>query len=363
MPIVANTIQLANIDEELKRLWDEEQGKNKIRACLFTFIVYAQKTKYASFDKDVIQSIISKFPCRIILIICDDEAKEDALRTSVSLEAPNQNVFCETIQVEVAGALIQRVPFIVLPQILPDLPVFLFWMQDPSQEHTVLPALEPFASRILFDAQSTTNLTSFSRSVIALMDRFECQIGDLNWSALTGWRTLLAQTFEDPDLLDALIQSSFIQINYCGSHEKGFSFALLKAAYLQAWLAAQLGWTFKSLEQKEELICLHYSQRGREIAIHLIPIETAELPKGTIHSIEMESDAKQSHTVFTRHPSTKQVFIQYSDQECCHLPHALFLKGDQPGQAVIDEIFSLGSKEHYRAMLETFSQIPWDSLK
>lgn len=195
-------IQIADLNDELTRLWDKEQGQKKIRASLFSLILYVQKTEKTAFFQRLMRSVVSKFPCRVILIINDTHSKENSLRTSVSSETISEQdlkIFCEIIQIEVAGKLIERVPFLILPHILPDLPVYLLWTQDPSLENAVLPHLEPLANRIIFDSESTKDLQNYSRAVLSLLQRFHCAIGDLNWSALSGWRNIFAQVFNNQE--------------------------------------------------------------------------------------------------------------------------------------------------------------------
>lgn len=364
MTTMQNLIQLANINEELKRLWDEEQGKDKIRACLFNLIIYSQKAERASFCKEMIHSVISKFPCRVIVITTDDQTKEDYLRTGVTTETVTvgvSQIFCEIIQVEVAGKLIERVPFIVLPHILPDLPVYLLWTQDPSTENAVLPHLLPFAKRIIFDSEATVDLQKFSQSVLSLVDHFECELGDLNWSALNGWRRIITTVFDTPEMLIRLVQSHIVRIGYFRNPTQFHPHNEIEAAYLQAWLAAQLGWSFQSIENNEGNVRLSYKRLSQDVAIFLTPVEDKgfSLSPGALISLEIESYRSKAHIVFKRHPDTRQVFIQYSDEECCELPLFLLLGGTQHGQEIIEEIFYTHPGQHYKNMLQVLSQIPW----
>jgi hypothetical protein len=86
MATMQNPIQLADINEELIRLWDAEQGQKKVRASLFNFILYVQKAERAGFYQSLIKSVVSKFPCRVMMILNDTQQAEEYLRTSVSSE-------------------------------------------------------------------------------------------------------------------------------------------------------------------------------------------------------------------------------------------------------------------------------------
>jgi len=365
MTMTQESIQLINIDQELRRLWDEEQGKDKVRACLFTLIIYSQKSERDPFCQEMIRSVISKFPCRVILITSDEKTTSDSLSTRVTTETIKSGqlqVFCEIIHVQASGLnTLNRIPFIVLPHILPDLPVYLLWTQDPSAENAILPHFEPFARRIIFDSESTANLQKFSQSILGLMKRFQGEVGDLNWSALKGWKTLFRTFFETQELLEVLRQSTRIVISYNRKSTQFYRHTEIRAAYLQAWLAAQLGWNFQSIEKEERLFRLNYSQQSLQTEIILVEDEAQELSPGSITSVEIESLKNKAHIVFRRHPEVRQVFVQYSDQERCELPYALFLCGAHHGQEIVDEIFNDQTGTHYKNMLQVLAQIPWEN--
>jgi glucose-6-phosphate dehydrogenase assembly protein OpcA len=364
MTMIQDPIQLTDINTALSRLWDREQGQKKMRASLFNLILYVQKNERVSFYQSLIKSVVSKFPCRVMLILCDDQSKEEYLRTSVSSETVGEKelqIFCEIIQVEVAGKLIERVPFIILPHILPDLPVNLLWTQDPSTENSVLPHLEPVANRIIFDPESMPDLQNYSRTVLSLMHRFHCEIGDLNWSALSGWRTIFVQVFNTPEALLSLLQSTLIRVHY-KSENSSQKHAETEAIYLQGWLASRLNWKFESLEVDKGNIRVTYRRPVKEVTILLIPQESNQVGAfGTILEVELESAKDKGHYCLKRHPETRQVFIQYANKDLCFLPYTSYLSGPAQGQELIEEILYPSDRKHYREMLETLALIPWSA--
>ncbi|NGX54402.1 MAG: hypothetical protein KR126chlam2_00012 [Chlamydiae bacterium] len=355
-------IQLINLDQELATLWDKEQGQNRTRACLFNLVIYTQKAHRDQFYKELIKSVISKYPCRVIWITSDDTAKEPYLRSSVASETigeGSQQIFCEIIHIEVAGKLSERVPYIILPQIVPDLPVYLLWTQDPATENAILPALEPFAYRIIFDSEASVDLQEFSHSVLSLINRFHCEVGDLNWTALSGWRKTVSSVFDTPKMLAYLSQSRLIQITYNKVGSNHFQHSEFEAAYMQGWLAAQLGWEFKKIEKSEGNLRLTYRTPTQEIAILLIPQEVSTLPPGAMLNLEIESAQDKAHFVFQRKPESRQIFVQYSDQNRCDLPFYASIPGMAEGQEIIEEIFYHHPGTHYRNTLGLLATIPW----
>ncbi len=356
------TIELANLNEQLSKLWDEKQGEKKVRASLFNLIIYAQKSDSPRDYEDLVRSVVSKFPCRIMLIIHEEKSSEAYLRTSVSSETLGEGenqAYCEIIRIEVAGDLVERVPFIAIAQLLPDLPVYLLWTQDPTSESTILPHLERYADRIIFDSESSDNLQSYSQAVLALFHRFKCAIGDLNWSAISGWRELLSATFDSQDSFQTLAESKIIRIHYNRVTGQSHRYTEIEAAYLQAWLASRLNWKFRMVGTHEGNIRITYQTPTREIVILLTPQESSELAAGSILSLEIESAHNKGHYDFKRHLETRQVSLQFSDKSRCDLPSCNHLSGLSEGQEIVEEIFQPSAGPHYREMLELLTQIPW----
>lgn len=355
-----SSIQLADINDELTRLWDKEQGEKKIRASLFNLILYVQKTERTAYYQNLIKSVVSKFPCRVILILCDENAGTEHLRTRVSSETIGMGelqIYCELIQIEVAGKLIERVPFIILPHILPDLPVYLLWTQDPATESAVLPHLEPFADRIIFDSEAMSDLQTYCKAVISLIGRFHCAVGDLHWSALSGWRNLLIQSFNSKDSLLSLARSKTIRLYYAKGERSQNPH--IEAAYLQAWIASRLNWKFRAIERYEGTIRLTYQCPFHEVLFLLIPKEESQSKPGTLLEIEIESSENAGHYIFKKGAKTRQVFIQYSEKNLCHLPYFSYLRGKPEGEEIVEEIFYPSGGKHYSDMLDVLVQIPW----
>lgn len=365
MTMTENRIQLTNIDQELQSLWNAEQGEKKIHASLFTLIFYMQKTDRKSFYDNLVKSVLSKFPCRVILIVEEQTPGQMYLKTTVNSEtigSGESQIYCEIIQIEAAGQLMERVPFIILPHILPDLPVYLLWAQDPATENAVLPHLEPFANRIIFDSESTSDLQQYSQAVLALIKRFHCAIGDLHWSAISGWRRVFAQIFDNQDAFLSLVQSKMIRIYF---NQSGLDFHRhpeLQACYLQAWIASRVNWKIQNIERIEGNTRITYRRPMDELAVLMIPQDNSSLPPGTILSIEIESERNKGFYTLKRHPQTRQVFVQYSDKERCDLPLHYYLPGNQEGQEIVEEIFYPSGTKHYKDMLEVLSTLPWRLL-
>jgi glucose-6-phosphate dehydrogenase assembly protein OpcA len=350
-------VQLINLEKELLRLWDEEQGKKLTRAAFFNLVIYAEKSCGESDCLALIHSVVSKFPCRVFLIV--HEKKGNYLKTSLSSHNLSEGIFCEIIKIEVAGSLQERVPYIILPHILPDLPLYLLWTEDPGVENQILPQLEPFAKRVIFDVDTYVDLQKTSQNLLSVMEELALEVGDLHWTAMKGWRKIFSSIFDTPRELEKLVSSKLIKITY---HDPDHGKHLRSAAYFQGWMASRLGWRFKNIEKNEGNARLLYGKPSGDVVFLLIPdsrtMEGSQLPLGALLSIEIDSTINKSQYTFKR-TEGRQVFYQYNDNNECGLPLALFLSGMSEGQEIIEEIFYPTKSKHFHMMLENLAHIPW----
>lgn len=360
MKLIENQIQLTDIDGELKRLW-EEQGKDKIRASLFNLIIYIQNDSRGDYYQRVVKLVVSKFPCRVLMIIANENPNEAYLKTGVSTETfgiEEVQIYCEIITIEVAGKLKERVPFIILPHLLPDLPIYLLWCEDPAKQNPILSHLESISDRILFDAAAADSVRNYCQTVLTLIRRFESEIADLSWTAISGWRSLFAAAFGNAESFFSISQSKLIRIFYSQkSSEKKEYKAEIQALYFQAWLASRMNWKFKGFEIIEGNIRITYSRPMNEVVVLLTPQTIDGIKQGGLISIELDSFKDKSHFSFKRLPQTRQVYMQYSDKERCDLPTVTNLSGIAEGQEIIEEIFYPSANERFKDTLDLLAEL------
>jgi glucose-6-phosphate dehydrogenase assembly protein OpcA len=365
MSTVASNIQLTNISDDLKRVREVEQGKKRSNACLFNLIVYAEVHTKEIVYNSIVDSVISKFPCRLILI-SSHQSSEEILRTKVATKSVAEGIFCEIIEIEVGGSLQNRVPFLILPHIIADLPLYLLWTVDPSQDKTILPYFESYATKVILSPALEIDLSSFSQNVLQLTERLHCAVSDLSWSALRPLRRIFASAFETHEHFLGLTSAKLMRITYARICSPFVQNSSLKACYFQAYVAACLGWQFKSIEAIGDDIRLIYTKASQEIIVLLLaqenPFGLSQMPNGTLLSIDIDCSYKKANMNFVRNPSSNQVVIQYSDQDKCDLPIVAYLAGMKEGQEIIEEIFYSQPSPHYKKMLECLSNTPWNNL-
>ena len=354
---LTNLVNPALIESELEKIWDSLQGTNKMRACLFNLIIYSKKSQRVGYLNEVTQKIIEKFPCRIIFVTYDEACTSHELKTSVSVLTADEGAYeivCDFIEVEVCSKDHPRVPFVILPHILPDLPIYLLHADDPSEKNPVAEKLEHLAHRIIFDSEAAGNLPLFAKAVLSHSERCNADVADLNWARTEGWRTLFASVFRGDEALEDIRGAKTIEICYNGRATDYVCHTNIQAIYFQAWLALQLNWTMNKVTTPSTF---HYSGPKGPVTISLKPEQIDEVSPGRILSIEITTD-KQNHYLFKRKKTCpNHVQIERSTPEMCLLPASYVLDKDISGQSLVKEICHTGTSKHYTNVLSFLSNL------
>lgn len=364
------------IEKELSKIWEsleqppEQQqtsGKNRrMRASLFNLILVTDKNARAAYIRGIAQSVIEKFPSRVLFITIDRTSKENAFRSGVSVlnsAEAESDIACDLIEFEMTSVSSERVPFVLLPHILPDLPVYLVWAEDPILDNPLAYQLEKFATRLIFDSESTKNLQLFAKALLHHREVSQSDIADLNWARTESWRTLLLSTFHSKERLSELSDTQSLKLTYNAKSTDFFCHTRIQSIYLQGWLAGQLGWIFKKLEvNSKQTILFHYEGNKKQpIEVSLIPEEHNEVAPGAISTFEL-STYNGGHFLFTRSPQSPQVTLVICSKEKCEAPtHFLFSKGGI-GQTLVKEICKRGTSPHYLDLLHSLAGLEELSL-
>lgn len=344
---------------ELNRILKKALNCEGERACLFNLIVYTHEARRTAYFTEMIKMIRTQFPCRIIFITANTSAKNDDFKvSSLSDENSEKGIgACDQIFIEASGQDIQRIYFLLFPLFVPDLPIYLLWGEDPTKDYTILPHLENFATRLIFDAEATEDLQQFSRDMLNRMESSSFQIVDMNWARIEGWREVLAQIFDSPERFDQLAKANHIEVFYNDTPSELFIHPDTQAVYLQAWLASRLKWQFLSIEKEKSSLVIHYKSENKGHSIQLTPMVDAKFESEDILTIEVMGDGYECHMKRIRN---EQVKVQASNQSECQLPFLLLMPTLRSGRNFMQEIFFQKMSDHYASMLHLISLTRWN---
>lgn len=355
--MTTKVIPASEIQTELTRIWDSLEGTNKIRASLFNLIFYAPKKGRIDYIKTIAQKVIEKFPSRVIFITSDKQSKENFLHTEVfviSAGKSEYDVACDLIEINVSGDQEKRVPFVILPNIIPDLPIYVVWAEDPCLENPLLHQLQQLATRLIFDSESTENLPDFAASLLKIYDPNSCAIADLNWGRMESWRELLSSTFYNDDRLAQLRNTKTMQIFYNAQKTEVYCHTEIQSIYLQAWLACQLNWKLEKMSRTTEgALLLNYSkENGKKVEVTLYPESYKQIQSGSIISLDLTTE-QEEHFSFGRDLSFPHlVSMRFSTLEKCEIPLKYIFSKAESGQSLVKEISHRETSDHYLKLLK-----------
>jgi glucose-6-phosphate dehydrogenase assembly protein OpcA len=350
---IQQIVSPAQIETELLRIWDSVDKTRQMRASLFNLIVFSRLSARTDYIRNIVQKIIDTFPCRVLFVSHDPDPSKHYLKTAVSViasEGPRANV-CDDIDIGVAGSEWERVPYVIIPHLLPDLPVYLLWGEDPSQLHPLFQPLAALSTRIIFDSESADHLMKFAQTLLSLKERKGRDIADLNWARLEGWRDLLTSTFDSKERINDLKDIEEITITYNARETEFFCHLKIQAMYLLALVSSRLGWNYQSIKKKENRFCFSF-EPAIKATIESTFLE--ELPPGCILSMKIVTKG-QSHYEFIRNfKQPHQVTVQITTHDRCQLPFQFILGKTPIGQSLVREIFLKGTSSFF---LETLHQL------
>lgn len=336
------------IEPELIRIW-EGLAKEKMRACLFNLIVFNRISERTDYFRDVVQKLSEKYPCRVLFITHDPESQHPYLKTAVSVVG-NGNIACDYIDIGFSGPDIERVPFVLLPHIIPDLPISLLWTEDPTKPHPLFDPLIKLAHRVIFDSESADSLLTFSQKVLSLQSRIHT--ADLNWARTEGWRELIASLFHSGERIN---QIKDVRITYNARETPFFCHLKVQSLYLLAWLSSRLHWSFKKATKN-----LQFTFESQSAEIHSALWE--KLGPGTVISVDIATEDQHLYQCSRIPTQYHYVTIQISSPEKCELPYQFVLGRTATGQSLVKEIITQGTSEHYIDMLKEIVKLDKDKL-
>lgn len=316
--------------------------KSVQKACLFNLIVYTG-------DRDSLESLQSsldlikvKFPCRIIYI---QENRQDAhLELKLNFQKENQ------ITIEGGTTHLSKIPFIILPYLIPDLPIYLFLKEDPTAENIILPFLKSISRRMIFDCELPENIALWSQKMLELLAQPSLEIVDMNWARTGGWRTVFTQVFDTQDRVANLSNCHSITLYYnqLSTEKKGR--LDLQAVYLQSWLSSRLGWKFKSVTRTDSNLLFIYNIKGGDLSIEIKPAEMSNLPVAELTKIEITYRNNSQYTI--SRCGISQVEVHIETEDICYIPFKLPLISIFKKQKFITELFYKQPSDHYPLMVQ-----------
>lgn len=171
--------------------------------------------------------------CRAIFLDCTGIEQRYSVRSDDSgVDGDTRHTQSEEIRIGARDLDPQQLRSIVHALLIPDIPTSMLW----TGEHLAEPRfaeLEPLARTIVVDSSRAAAGTGTIRELAAISDERAQRIRDLAYLRLLPWQDMIAQFFDDEDLLGELDRIAEVELA-TGSDAEAY--------YLAGWLASRLDW-------------------------------------------------------------------------------------------------------------------------
>jgi len=235
-------MKVAEIEEQLREIW---KGFSKYhpdqavtRAQVMNLIVYVPHSESENEVSLTLADVAHQSPGRMIVLMHHSEPTMSSWVNALChlSSGGRKQVCCEQIMIRGANESPLQWSSAVLPLLVPDLPVFLWWHESVRVNTDLLKVLTESVDRLIID---TSRAEGDHHEVLSLMkEQGEwLAISDLNWAALTPWRAAVAGLYDHPECRPCLENLNRIEIE-CESQFR----ECRQAQLFTGWMASTMNW-------------------------------------------------------------------------------------------------------------------------
>lgn len=233
-------IPVEEIEREFARLRMNEDGTLGLRSSVLNLIVVTDEESAADVTRTV-SRLSGRFPSRAVVLISDTQETKENLEVNISafcsIRGGTANQVCaEQVTIHAEGPPAHHLESLAGPLLLPDLPTFLWYPGHFDVRSPELASVASLAERLIVDPAAAQDRVSCLRGLRGTLEKSGIPaLGDLQWVALSPWRSLVAELFHPPERAEMLNEIERVEILYSPRGE-------VRALLLAGWLASSLGW-------------------------------------------------------------------------------------------------------------------------
>ncbi|MGA9998053.1 MAG: glucose-6-phosphate dehydrogenase assembly protein OpcA [Pyrinomonadaceae bacterium] len=312
VPVPA-TLDVQAVERELSELWKRNAGASRsdeegavMRARVLNLMVYVSLEQALTEVDKTLAELTTTHPCRALVMLAELEAEDKDIEMFVSSfchaegrKGAGEPLCGEEIGLAARGRFTVELPSAVVPLLVPDLPIFLWWRDVPRFGDKVFSRLSRASDRVVIDSVSFGKPYEDMR---ALAEHFQTEdkrhgaLTDLNWSRLTSWRALLACFYDVPDYRPALERIVSVKIEYVAPDAAPREIAP-QALMIAGWLASRLNWTISQEQTRAEdgsdARAVSLEHDGRRIVLEFKRVERPEMKQGRLALVELRTEAEE----------------------------------------------------------------------
>ena len=316
---------IRGIEQELARMWaqvdltvpgTEEDGARLVsaRTSVMNLVVITRRPEIAERAVATIQALTGRHPSRTLLITSADpdgpawlDARIEAHCVLPREDAPE--VCAEMVILTAGGEAGRHLSALVTPLVVHDLPVTVWWPNEPLFRSQATRDLLGAADRLVVDGSSWNgDGLERLRDLADLAATTGIAVSDFALDRQSRWREAIASIFDDPDFTPYLRYIRRIAVTY-GTHDEtgaAGSTNIVKPVYHVAWLASCLGLRVvkplqpvsaaKRTASKSQMargLAATLSDGRAEVGVVVRPV-ASPLPAGTTLRVELLAERRGS---------------------------------------------------------------------
>ena len=271
----------------------------RMRTSVLTLVVLAPRPELSERALAAINALHQRHPSRAIVVSpgdFDGPSHMDAhIYAECKLNTSSGSEMCtEQILIRTGGELSQHLARVVTPLLIHDLPVVLWWPDDPPFGTRQFTEIVGTADRLLVDSGSFNEDGGKRLAGLATVVANGTSVTDIGWLRLNLWRELLAGMFDHPLLVQELDHIKSVRIDVA---KPTSTLRVSKAAFYLGWLASRLGWEvarpLAKDEGDDEYLHGAFRRGKREIEVELRPVRTtldgAQRAAGSLVRVDIEA--------------------------------------------------------------------------
>ena len=322
---------VSEIERALARIWagaaarkaDEDEHHVAVRSSVLNLVVVAGRRETAERCAATIAATAGRHPSRSLILSTadvDGPSSLDAWIEALSLAtlAGTAQTGAETIHVSAHGETGRHLASIIVPLLVPDLPVALWWPHDPQFRLHRADRLLPIADRLIVDGSSWSGDGLDRLEAMARMAQGQrLVVADFALLRQARWREALASVYDLPDLRPHLRAVRSITVEYAAPQDgdpAGLT-NVVRPIYHVAWLASRLGMgVVLPLERGADGRRTATLRQGdHSVSIELRPVRS-ELGEGSTVRVEIVSRLRGAELVGDVAASDRAVDVAIHDK-------------------------------------------------
>lgn len=355
-------IDVRSIERELTAMWKQapdessESFQSVTRTCVLTLLAIVNNAHEVDLATNTVAQLTSRHPNRAIVINTDPQHNPDLLDVWVQahcqIPSPGRpQVCCEQVTIAAGEQSQSLVPGTVLPLLVPDLPVILWWPNGDPFTSQLFPRLCELTDRLVIDSATSPAPLQTLLRLHSLLDQ-RSSIGDMVWGRLTAWRELIAQFFDPPAMVPYLNEITRLWIAYAYIPEQGRDPS--QALLLTGWLGSRLDWKLAGpLSQTDDQISIPFERAdGSPIMVELTARAYPHIANLVVEEVQI--DCENGH--FALEQITDEMVttkIELAGKQPYH--HAVHMHTPKNTDLLLEELRVIGNDQSFEAALHLIS--------